>query len=197
MKVLRILGIIVAVLLVVGLGVYGWASYAAARKLSRSYAVHTGGLPHRERTTGDRARQASDRVALCMRRMPRIGLRRRGDGRQCGYRHPPGPQPHRWQWKRHAGIHRVRLGSHRPARDQAKRQAGPDAVAGLQRHERPGAVRHRHLHPVSTRQWTSGSHHLRWGRSAKCSSPPESSHCPPTSSGRTTGPTRRHRPKPQ
>ncbi len=45
MKVLRILGIIVAVLLVVGLGVYGWASYAAARKLSRSYAVHTGDFP--------------------------------------------------------------------------------------------------------------------------------------------------------
>jgi mono/diheme cytochrome c family protein len=45
MKVLRIIGIGLAGLVLVGLGVYGWASYTAGRKLSRSYAAHTVDFP--------------------------------------------------------------------------------------------------------------------------------------------------------
>jgi mono/diheme cytochrome c family protein len=45
MKVFRIVGAVIAVLLIVGLGVYAWASYAAARKLSRVYPVHTADFP--------------------------------------------------------------------------------------------------------------------------------------------------------
>jgi mono/diheme cytochrome c family protein len=40
MKLLRIVGLGVGVLIVIALGVYAWAGYAAGRKLSRSYAVH-------------------------------------------------------------------------------------------------------------------------------------------------------------
>jgi hypothetical protein len=45
MKVLRIIGIGLAGLVLVGIGVYAWASYTAGRKLSRTYAVHTVDLP--------------------------------------------------------------------------------------------------------------------------------------------------------
>jgi mono/diheme cytochrome c family protein len=45
MKVLRIVGIVIAVLIVAAVGVYAWASYGAARKLSRVYTVHTVDFP--------------------------------------------------------------------------------------------------------------------------------------------------------
>jgi mono/diheme cytochrome c family protein len=45
MKVLRTVGIGLAVLILAGLGVYAWASFAANRKLSRSYPVHTVDFP--------------------------------------------------------------------------------------------------------------------------------------------------------
>jgi mono/diheme cytochrome c family protein len=44
MKVLRVVGMVIAVLLVAAIGVYAWASYAAARKLSRVYPVHSVGF---------------------------------------------------------------------------------------------------------------------------------------------------------
>jgi mono/diheme cytochrome c family protein len=40
MKVLRIAGVVVAVLILSGVGVYVWASYTAKRKLSKTYATH-------------------------------------------------------------------------------------------------------------------------------------------------------------
>ena len=45
MKVLRIVGILIAILIVTAVGVYAWASYAAGRKLSRAYATHTVDFP--------------------------------------------------------------------------------------------------------------------------------------------------------
>ena len=41
MKVLKVVGIGLAGLVLVGLGLYAWASFAASRKLSRKYATHT------------------------------------------------------------------------------------------------------------------------------------------------------------
>ena len=45
MRVLRILGTVVVVLLVVLAGIYAWASHAAGRKLSRTYATHRVDFP--------------------------------------------------------------------------------------------------------------------------------------------------------
>jgi mono/diheme cytochrome c family protein len=45
MKVLRIAGIVIAIVIVTAAGVYAWASYAAGRKLSRTYATHTVDFP--------------------------------------------------------------------------------------------------------------------------------------------------------
>jgi mono/diheme cytochrome c family protein len=45
MKVLRIIGIVIAILILTAAGVYAWASYAAGRKLSRIYATHTVDFP--------------------------------------------------------------------------------------------------------------------------------------------------------
>ena len=45
MKVLRIVGIMVAALLVAAVGVYAWASHSAKRKLSRTYATHMVDFP--------------------------------------------------------------------------------------------------------------------------------------------------------
>jgi mono/diheme cytochrome c family protein len=39
-KVLKIVGIVLAVLIVAGVAFYGWASFTASRKLSRTYQVH-------------------------------------------------------------------------------------------------------------------------------------------------------------
>jgi len=40
-KILKIAGIVLAGVILAGLGFYAWASYAAKRKLSRTYAVHS------------------------------------------------------------------------------------------------------------------------------------------------------------
>src|SRR5919107_340850 len=67
MKVLRIVGIGLVGLLLVGVGVYAWASYTANRKLSRSYAVHTVDFPipfpatRREIRSKQMAASAADR----------------------------------------------------------------------------------------------------------------------------------------
>jgi mono/diheme cytochrome c family protein len=45
MKVVRIVGIVIAILIVTAAGVYAWASYAAGRKLSRTYATHRVDFP--------------------------------------------------------------------------------------------------------------------------------------------------------
>jgi mono/diheme cytochrome c family protein len=45
MKALKIVGIVLVGLILAGLGVYAWASYAASRKLSRSYAAHAADFP--------------------------------------------------------------------------------------------------------------------------------------------------------
>ena len=45
MKVLRIVGFVIALLLVAAIAVYAWASYTAARKLSRAYTVHAVDFP--------------------------------------------------------------------------------------------------------------------------------------------------------
>jgi mono/diheme cytochrome c family protein len=45
MKVLRIIGIAVGGLILAAVGVYAWASHAASRKLSRTYATHTVDFP--------------------------------------------------------------------------------------------------------------------------------------------------------
>jgi mono/diheme cytochrome c family protein len=45
MKVLRIVGIVIAILIVAAIGVYAWASYAAGKKLSRTYATHIVDFP--------------------------------------------------------------------------------------------------------------------------------------------------------
>ena len=65
MKVLRVVGLVVGILLVVAVCVYAWASYAAGKKLSKTYATHTvdfpvsfvvGGQKARNAGSGDRAR---------------------------------------------------------------------------------------------------------------------------------------------
>jgi mono/diheme cytochrome c family protein len=58
MKALRIVGILVAVLLIAAIGVYAWVSYAAGRKFSKTYATHTVDFPVGENTgtSSDRAR---------------------------------------------------------------------------------------------------------------------------------------------
>jgi mono/diheme cytochrome c family protein len=45
MKILKIAGVVLAGLILAGVGAYVWASYAAKRKLSRSYATHTADFP--------------------------------------------------------------------------------------------------------------------------------------------------------
>ena len=45
MRLLRLIGIVAALLILLAVGVYAWASYAAARKLSRVYTVHTVDFP--------------------------------------------------------------------------------------------------------------------------------------------------------
>ena len=68
MKVLRILGIGLAGLVLVALGVYAWASYAAGRKLSRNYQVHTVNFPipfpAREQELGNKQLPASAAIRL-------------------------------------------------------------------------------------------------------------------------------------
>jgi len=44
-KILKIAGMVFAGVILAGLGFYGWASYAAKRKLSRTYAVHSVNFP--------------------------------------------------------------------------------------------------------------------------------------------------------
>lgn len=65
MKVLKVVGVVIALLLVTAVGVYAWASYAAGKKLSKAYATHTVDFPvpfgvsgqnARNRGSGDRAR---------------------------------------------------------------------------------------------------------------------------------------------
>src|SRR5918995_2381494 len=45
MKVLKIAGVVIAVLILAAVGGYAWASHAAGRKLSRTYATHTVDFP--------------------------------------------------------------------------------------------------------------------------------------------------------
>jgi mono/diheme cytochrome c family protein len=45
MKVLKIVGVVIAVLVLAAIGVYAWASHTAGRKLSRTYATHTVSFP--------------------------------------------------------------------------------------------------------------------------------------------------------
>ena len=44
-RVLKVVAFVLVALVVVGLGVYAWASMAASRKLSRSYTAHTVDFP--------------------------------------------------------------------------------------------------------------------------------------------------------
>src|SRR5918995_4550332 len=45
MKLLKIVGVVIAVLILAAIGVYAWASHTAGRKLSRTYATHTVDFP--------------------------------------------------------------------------------------------------------------------------------------------------------
>ena len=62
-KVLKIAGVVLAVVILAGLGVYAWASYAASRKLSRTYPAHTVDFPIPFPSTGQE-RQAARTEAL-------------------------------------------------------------------------------------------------------------------------------------
>jgi mono/diheme cytochrome c family protein len=44
-RVVKVVALVLVALIVVGLGVYAWASFAASRKLSRTYTVHTVDFP--------------------------------------------------------------------------------------------------------------------------------------------------------
>ena len=44
-RVIKIVALVLVALIVAGLGVYVWASFAASRKLSRTYTRSYGGLP--------------------------------------------------------------------------------------------------------------------------------------------------------
>ncbi|MEZ0333420.1 MAG: c-type cytochrome [Gemmatimonadales bacterium] len=45
MKVLKVFGVVVVAVILIGLALFGWASYAASRKLSRTYPTHTVDFP--------------------------------------------------------------------------------------------------------------------------------------------------------
>ena len=97
-KLLKILGVLVAVLILVILGVYIWATMAANRVLAQTFSVHSYDFPvpfpmseadapgasetDRQRMAAEQAiarGQAPRRVALCLHRVPRCELRRRDD----------------------------------------------------------------------------------------------------------------------
>lgn len=59
MKVIKLVGAAIAVLIVAALLFYGWAAYAASRKLSRGYAIHMVDFPIP--ASGDARSQALDR----------------------------------------------------------------------------------------------------------------------------------------
>ena len=120
MKVLRIVGIGLAVLLLAGLGVYAWASHTASRKLSQKYAVHSVDFPipfpvSRQEVRNERpAAESVDRRARAEAlergnrgRYERLGGYHRGD------RHQPGPRRGRDQRRHHFGSIRT-IGSDPP-----------------------------------------------------------------------------------
>ncbi|MEO6056592.1 MAG: c-type cytochrome [Gemmatimonadales bacterium] len=74
MKIVKILGVVLAVLLLAGFGFYGWAASAASRKLSRTLATHSVDFPipfplsaaelQRDRLAPEAAAQLAQRRAL-------------------------------------------------------------------------------------------------------------------------------------
>ena len=154
--VVKVVGLVLAALLVVALGGYAWASFAASRKLSRTYTVHTVDFPipfplpeaevRRLQLTLESARLlARDRALesgrhLVESRYACMGCHGRGFGGGVMIDDPAigrllRPNS-RAGGKPHSRISSGGLGPHRPARHPPGQQAGADAVRGLSAHER-------------------------------------------------------------